>query len=61
MTAEGETVFDGIVQDITQQKEAERTSHHLSQRESFIQSVLGGFPDMVFHKTPDGIYVECNE
>jgi len=58
---DGRTVFDGIVEDITEQKAAEETAESLRRRESFIQSVLGGFPDMIFHKTPDGVYVECNE
>ncbi|HKL77923.1 MAG TPA: PAS domain S-box protein, partial [Gammaproteobacteria bacterium] len=45
----------------SQRQEAEAAAEQLRQRESFVQSVLGSFPDMVFLKTTEGVYVDCND
>jgi|GEM_PF-4611599 len=48
----------GVIQDITKRKQAEQA---LKESESHLKSLIHTIPDLVWLKTPEGVYLSCNQ
>jgi PAS domain S-box-containing protein len=57
LDANGEVCFDGVVEDITERKQAETA---LLESRSTLNSILDAVPTPIFCRDTDGIYTACN-